>query len=261
MNLQRWVEASKLLKKQIRFVKPPSYKRTSILSTNSTNKSNVKGRAGVGSSAASSSTSQSNPVATVYFRTKFFVEDPSKLHEEYTRYHVYLQIRKDINESRLLVSPQTNCILASYAAQSELGDFDDSQHDHEGRYLQRLSLRINGPNLEDVLRKICELHKLHHGQTPADAEFNYLDHIKKLDSYGVSFHKVMDNAGKDIELGVSAAGVSVYHNCLKINTFCWSKITKIAFKRKQFFIQLRREMVSREITRKSILFLLLSFYT
>lgn len=240
--MQRWVEASKLLKKQIRFVKPPSYKRTSILSTSSTNKSIVRGKAVPGNSSSSSS-SHSYPVATVYFRTKFFVEDPSKLHEEYTRYHVYLQIRKDINESRLLVSPQTNCILASYAAQSELGDFDESMHDHEGRYLQRLNIRINGPNLEDVLRKICELHKLHHGQTPADSEFNYLDHIKKLDAYGVSFHKVMDNAGKDIELGVSAAGVSVYHNCLKINTFCWSKITKIAFKRKQFFIQLRREMV------------------
>jgi len=53
----------------------------------------------------------------------------------------------------------------------------------------------------------------------------------------------MDNAGKDLELGISAEGIRVYHCGLKINTFCWSKITKIAFKRKQFFIQLRRELV------------------
>ena len=29
---------------------------------------------------------------TLYFRVKFYVTDPSRLHEEYTRYHVYLQV-------------------------------------------------------------------------------------------------------------------------------------------------------------------------
>ena len=96
---------------------------------------------------------------------------------------------------------------------------------------------------EEYLRKITQLHKLHKGQTPADAEFNYLDHAKRLDAYGVAFHRVKDNAGKEIQVGVSASGIAVYHNGIKINTFSWSKITKIAFKRKHFFIQLRREQV------------------
>ncbi|OXA56784.1 Tyrosine-protein phosphatase 1 [Folsomia candida] len=232
----RWVEASKPLKKQIRFTKP-SQKKSSFESSNGDfrRKSGSKLR-------DYSSTSSISSCATVYFRVKFFVEDPSKLHEEYTRYHVYLQIRKDINENRLLVSPSTGCVLASYAAQSEIGDFENELHDHEGLYLRRLNLRINGPHIEDVYRKICEIHQLHHGQTPADAEFNYLDQVKKLDAYGVNFHRVMDNAGKDLELGISSDGIRVYHSGLKINTFCWSKITKIAFKRKQFFIQLRREL-------------------
>lgn len=52
-----------------------------------------------------------------YFRVKFYVSDPSKLQEEFTRYHLYLQLRKDILHGKLLVSPSTACLLASYTVQ------------------------------------------------------------------------------------------------------------------------------------------------
>lgn len=31
--------------------------------------------------------------------------------------------------------------------------------------------------------------KINRGQSPADAEFNFLDHGKKLDMYGIDLHK------------------------------------------------------------------------
>ena len=44
--------------------------------------------------------------------------DPSRLHEEMTRYHVYLQVKKDLAEGRLAGAPfSTICLLTSYAAQ------------------------------------------------------------------------------------------------------------------------------------------------
>jgi len=46
----------------------------------------------------------------------------------------------------------------------------------------------------------------------------------------------------EIQLGVSSAGLVVFQNNVRINTFSWAKIVKISFKRKQFFIQLRREL-------------------
>lgn len=52
-----------------------------------------------------------------YFRVKFYVSDPSKLQEEYTRYHFYLQVRKDILQGRLIIPPSTACLLASYVIQ------------------------------------------------------------------------------------------------------------------------------------------------
>lgn len=56
-----------------------------------------------------------------YFRVKFYVSDPSKLQEEFTRYHLYLQLRKDILHGKLLVSPSTACLLASYTVQCKSG--------------------------------------------------------------------------------------------------------------------------------------------
>ncbi|RZF45166.1 hypothetical protein LSTR_LSTR007129 [Laodelphax striatellus] len=173
-----------------------------------------------------------------YFRVKFYVSDPSKLQEEYTRYHFYLQVRKDILVGRLVVPPSTACLLASYIIQSELGDYQIDEHGP--KYISGMELVPH--QTEEMEKKIAELHKLHKGQTPADAEFNFLDHAKRLEMYGVDLHKAKDSANKELHLGVTSIGLVVFQNGIKINTFSWGKIVKISFKRKQFFIQLRREL-------------------
>ncbi|XP_043281323.1 tyrosine-protein phosphatase non-receptor type 4 isoform X3 [Venturia canescens] len=170
-----------------------------------------------------------------FFRVKFYVSDPSKLQEEYTRYQFYLQIRRDILQGRLQLPPSTACLIASYTVQSELGDYHPEEHGPG--YLSRLQL-IPGQT-EEMEKKISELHKLHKGQLPADAEYNFLDHAKRLEMYGVELHK--DSTNKEIQLGVTSIGLVVFQNNIRINVFSWSKIVKISFKRKQFFIQLRRE--------------------
>lgn len=92
-----------------------------------------------------------------YFRVKFYVSDPSKLQEEYTRYHFYLQIRRDILQRRLLLPPSTACLLASYTVQSELGDYQSDEHGPG--YLSGLQLIPD--QTEEMEKKISELHKLH----------------------------------------------------------------------------------------------------
>lgn len=176
-------------------------------------------------------------IPTLIFRVKFYVTDPSRLHEEYTRYQFYLQIKRDILRGKLPVGLNTACLLASYTVQSELGDYNPLEHTHG--YLNEMQLLAD--QNEEMEHRISELHKLHRGQLPADAEYNYLEHAKRLDMYGIDFHRATDSAGKELNLGVSSIGLLVYQNSIRINTFSWSKMVKLSFKRKDFFIQLRRE--------------------
>lgn len=56
-------------------------------------------------------------VPNVQFKVKFYVTDPSRLQEEYTRYQFYLQIKRDIFHGKLPCSLNTACLLASYTVQ------------------------------------------------------------------------------------------------------------------------------------------------
>ncbi|ESO98502.1 hypothetical protein LOTGIDRAFT_142880, partial [Lottia gigantea] len=177
------------------------------------------------------------PPFVFYFRVKFYVSDPSKLSEEYTRYHFFLQVKKDILTGKLVCVPSQAALLSSYAVQSELGDYNPDEH-KEG-YLMGYVFVPN--QTEDFERQVAEKHKQHRGQTPADAEYNFLDKAKRLEMYGVDLHNARDQSNIEIQLGVTSAGLVVFQNNVKMNTFSWAKIVKISFKRKQFFIQLRRE--------------------
>jgi hypothetical protein len=77
------------------------------------------------------------------------------------------------------------------------------------------------------------------GQSPAEAEMHFLENSVKLAMYGVDLHNGKDSDGVDILLGVSASGLMVYRDHLRINRFAWPKILKISYKRNYFYLKLR----------------------
>ncbi|XP_066154512.1 protein 4.1 homolog isoform X1 [Euwallacea fornicatus] len=169
------------------------------------------------------------------FEVKFYPPDPAQLQEDITRYQLCLQIRNDILGGRLPCSFVTHALLGSYLAQSELGDYDADAMPRG--YLKDFKIAPNqNQDLED---KVCELHKTHKGQTPAEAELHYLENAKKLAMYGVDLHPAKDSEGVDIMLGVCASGLLVYRDRLRINRFAWPKILKISYKRHNFYIKIR----------------------
>ncbi|XP_066543437.1 tyrosine-protein phosphatase non-receptor type 4 isoform X2 [Amia ocellicauda] len=172
------------------------------------------------------------------FRVKFFVSDPNKLQEEYTRYQYFLQLKQDILTGRLPCPYNTAVLLASYAVQSELGDYKHSEH--LPGYLSEYGFIPNPP--QDIEKEIAKLHQQHKALSPADAEFNYLNAARTLELYGVELHYARDQSNTEILIGVMSGGIVIYKNRVRINCFLWLKVVKISFKCKQFFIQLRREL-------------------
>uniref|UniRef100_UPI0037E8C8AB FERM, ARHGEF and pleckstrin domain-containing protein 2 isoform X1 n=1 Tax=Semicossyphus pulcher TaxID=241346 RepID=UPI0037E8C8AB len=176
--------------------------------------------------------------ANTLFRlsVKFFPPDPGQLQEEYTRYLFSLQMKRDLMEGRLICTENTGALLASHLVQSEIGDYDDAA--------DRDFLRMNKllPYQEKVQERIMELHRRHLGQTPAESDFQILEIARKLEMYGVRFHPAADREGTKINLAVSHMGLQVFQGNTKINTFNWSKIRKLSFKRKRFLIKLHPEV-------------------
>ncbi|XP_045498054.1 tyrosine-protein phosphatase non-receptor type 4 isoform X1 [Colias croceus] len=175
--------------------------------------------------------------AQFWLAVRFYPPEPCRLSEEFTRYLLCLQLRKLLLDGRMSAPRNTALLLASFTVQAELGDYNTAEHSNT--YLSDLCL-LPKQSSEDE-RRIRELHKLHKGQAPADAEANFLEHAKRLDCYGVESHPAKDYNGKDILIGVTSIGIVVFQNNIRVNTFSWSKIVKISFKKKQFFIQLKRE--------------------
>lgn len=181
---------------------------------------------------------KSGPPYKFYFRVKFYVSDPCKLADDTTRNHLYLQLRQDILNNRLIVPTCSAILLASYILQSEVGDY---KHELlEENYASNFKLLPN--QNDDIKKKVIELHKQHKSLSPADAEYQFLEHAaKKLECYGVDLYEARDISKTNVQIGVSSNGIVIFRDNKRTNQFSWAKITKIMFKKKIFSIELRRD--------------------
>lgn len=170
------------------------------------------------------------------FRVRFFISDPNSLQHEQTRHFYFLQIKKDICEGRLKCPLSSAVVLASYSVQSELGDYVPET---PAGYLSQTHFLPDQD--QEFLLKVESLHPQHSGLSQSEAELCYLNTARTLDLYGVELHHTQDVSNAALWVGITSGGVALFCHLICSSFFPWINIIKIAFKRKRFFVHLRRK--------------------
>ncbi|KAJ6220117.1 hypothetical protein RDWZM_005929 [Blomia tropicalis] len=170
---------------------------------------------------------------TFYLGVKFYASDPCKLVEECTRYQFFLQIKQDIQQSRLIITTDLAAQLLAYIIQSELGDYDPRTH--QFGYISEFRLIAN--QSAEFENKVCDLHKQLIGQIPAAVELQFLERIKWLDLYGCELHSVIAEDSNEYFLGLSPHGIIVLKNKMKVANYFWPRVLKTFRKGRYFMVK------------------------
>nr|XP_006817530.1 PREDICTED: FERM domain-containing protein 3-like [Saccoglossus kowalevskii] len=173
------------------------------------------------------------PPFNLVFRVKFYPADIGNLKEELTRYLLFLQLKRDLLHGRLLCSKEDMAMLGAYIVQAAIGNHDPLVHLHG--YASEFYF---GPGQSERVENRVE--QLHHtmtkGQSPSEAEENFLRKARTLETYGVDPHSVKDIYGSQLHLGFTHEGLSVFQGSKRIQLFRWHDIGKFGYEGKTFFI-------------------------
>ncbi|KAF7262519.1 hypothetical protein EG68_00291, partial [Paragonimus skrjabini miyazakii] len=155
-------------------------------------------------------------------------------------YLLYLQLRRDLHSGRLIGKNAEMHMLAACILQAEIGDYD-LLADYLGEEGTLADLKMFANVTPRTESRICDLHKTLKGMTMEEAENKFLDHASHFETYGIEPIYVQDRKGNHFYMGLSHEGVVTFRGSRKAHVFSWQKINKISYEGKLFIIQVEWE--------------------
>lgn len=161
------------------------------------------------------------------------------LRHEITRYMYFLQLKSDIIEGILPCREDQAVLLASLAAQAEIGNFDPAKHTME--FLQNeyvplpKNMTTDHASLSELLVKVMNEHQARGGMSTCMSELAYIEEAAKLEGYGQESFPAKDDSGNELFISASFNGLSVKHlNRKETVHFEWHEVVSMGHNRRAF---------------------------
>ncbi|TKR92642.1 hypothetical protein L596_007258 [Steinernema carpocapsae] len=166
-------------------------------------------------------------------RFRFYPANPILVKEEITRYQLFVQLQRDLLHGCLYCPQNEAAVLAALILQSELGDYDETEH--TPGYVSEYKLLLKQSAHNEAL--IAEAHKNFSGLTRAQAEAEFLTRVARYDTYGFDPYAVKDSKQVNtIYIGVNHDGVLIYETNHKLHHIKWANVEKVDYVNKQIRI-------------------------
>ncbi|KAI1716607.1 ezrin/radixin/moesin family domain-containing protein [Ditylenchus destructor] len=181
------------------------------------------------------------------FQVAFYPEDiEEEIIQEITLRYFYMQVKELIISGRIHC-PSDKCILlASYVAQTKLGDFNIDNHRpgflKEDKLLPECVIGQFKLDAHQWEEEIMSWWAEHRGTSRESAMLSYLKVAQDLDMYGTEYFEISNKKGTDLFLGVHAGGINIYTKNNKLipeNHFSWAEIAKLSFSGKKFIVKFK----------------------
>lgn len=175
------------------------------------------------------------PEHQFHFGVRFYVSDPTSIHDQIAKHQFFLQLQKDVSSGKLKVESRKAADLAAIATQADLGDFKIDFHRHG--YLSDVQFVPN--QQKSFTDDVEKLHAKFQGLSTENAELMYLRKCRLLELYGVEIHSAKDEYNHDCVIGLSFKGIEVRKNSRKLKTHYWPLVNHIEFKDREIRLQIR----------------------
>jgi len=180
-----------------------------------------------------------NPPYQLYFGVKYFPYDPLLLQEDISLYMMYLQLRREVKDGRVICSESERGELLAYIFQAEGSDYDDKYiHKHQNFFA---NLTKNSRKLETA---VLQAYQQLRGTNPQTCEMKLMEKALPVTFYNQEVHPVRSDAQpglKRLTLTLGPVGIGLYQGTVKLDIFGWMEIWNVGYINHTFWFRIVRD--------------------